>query len=242
MTDVQLHAKTTATMPETDAVAIKLPTLWINNTETWFFQAEAQFSIRGVKDELTKFYHVVAVLSAETASRVKDIIRTPDEEAPYTKLKKALLQTYEPTEHERAAAILSITSLGDSKPSEVMDRILSLLGNHEGGILLRYHFLRILPDYVRNALSLSKTNDLRALAAEADLIFQTGRDSRPTTQVFAGENEAEVDRIQRNRHAQRGGTHASAPNLCFYHARFGSKAKKCSPPCSMSGNEKAGQQ
>ena len=28
--------------------------------------------------------------------------------------------------------------------------------------------------------------------------------------------------------------------MCFYHARFGSKAKKCTPPCTFLGNNQAG--
>ena len=29
------------------------------------------------------------------------------------------------------------------------------------------------------------------------------------------------------------------PNICWYHARFGERARKCSPPCSYSGNDRA---
>ena len=118
-----------------DAVAVKLPPIWTNDVETWFLQAEAQFAIRKITEERTQFHHVVASLSADCAATVKGVIRNPPER-PYTALKEALIKEYELTDHERAGAILAITSLGDSKPSAVMHRMQSLLGGREGGILL----------------------------------------------------------------------------------------------------------
>ena len=47
-------------MAETNAVAIKLPTFWAQQPEVWFLQAEAQFHIRKITDDTTKYYHVVA--------------------------------------------------------------------------------------------------------------------------------------------------------------------------------------
>ena len=53
-------------MAETNAVAIKLPTFWAQQPEVWFLQAEAQFHIRKITDDTTKYYHVVAALDQET--------------------------------------------------------------------------------------------------------------------------------------------------------------------------------
>lgn len=222
-----------------EASTLKLPALWTDDLETWFLQAEAQFAIRKIKGELSKFNHVLSVLSADTAAKVKGIIRNPPQEA-YTALKTALLSKYEPTEYERAAAIMGISSLGDYKPSDLMDRFLNLLGNHEGGILLKYHFLRLLPDFVRSALSLSATTDLRKLAEEADRIFLAGRDNnmQPILSLEHSKN-AEVDRVHRRKREDH---HTKPSALCFYHSRFGAKAQKCSSPCTWQGNGSSGQQ
>jgi hypothetical protein len=117
-----------------------------------------------------------------------------------------------------------------------MDHILNLLGNHEGGILLRYHFLRLLPDFVRSALSLSATTDLRKLAAEADRIFLAGRD-QPVLSLEHSSNNPEVNRVHRRSKREDRRT-----SLCFYHARFGAKAQKCVSPCTWQGNGSSGQQ
>ena len=218
----------------TDAVAVKLPQVWTEDLETWFLQAEAQFVIRKITEEETKFYHVVTALSADCAAKVKDIIRTPPQE-PYKALKAALLKKYEPSEHERAAAIFAIKSLGDNKPSQVMERFVNLLGGHEGGILLRYHFISILPSFVRNSLATCATSDLQKLADEADKIFLSGRDPADH-QVFAAE-DSEILRVTAKQQKQQ----SRKPGLCFFHSRFGDRARKCESPCTWSGNGPAGQ-
>ena len=127
-----------------DAVSLKLPSLWTNDVETWFAQAEAQFALRDITNETTKFHHVASVLSADVASKVSSILQNLPGHNPYTALKKELACKYQITEHERAAANFNIPALGDERPSQIMDRMLHLLGGCEGGILFRYHFISIL--------------------------------------------------------------------------------------------------
>ena len=76
-----------------DAVSLKLPSLWTNDVETWFAQAEAQFALRDITNETTKFHHVVSVLSSDVASKVSSILRSPPSHNPYTALKKQLIDT-----------------------------------------------------------------------------------------------------------------------------------------------------
>ncbi|KAJ8371596.1 hypothetical protein AAFF_G00306820 [Aldrovandia affinis] len=51
------------------AVALKLPEFWQEHAAVWFAQAEAQFALRGITQEDTKYYYVVAALNSSTASR-----------------------------------------------------------------------------------------------------------------------------------------------------------------------------
>ena len=73
------------------------------------------------------------------------------------------------------SALFNLPGLGDSKPSELMDSMLSLLGTHTPCFLFRHLFLQQLPDYVRVPLAPSSTDNYRALAQEADKIYLAGR-------------------------------------------------------------------
>ena len=63
-------------------VSVKLPPFWPDKTELWFAQAEAQFEIKGITAEKTKYSYVVSMLDTKTAEQAMDIIRSPPEN-PY---------------------------------------------------------------------------------------------------------------------------------------------------------------
>ena len=52
-------------MAEEHAVSLKLPTFWNSQPEVWLAQAEAQFNIRGITADETKYYYVVAALDQD---------------------------------------------------------------------------------------------------------------------------------------------------------------------------------
>ena len=50
-------------MGEVFAVSVKLCDFWDEDPESWFDRADNQFRIRGIKEDATKFSHVVQALS-----------------------------------------------------------------------------------------------------------------------------------------------------------------------------------
>jgi hypothetical protein len=211
------------------AVAIKLPTFWTTQPAVWFTQAEAQFHIKNVTQDITKYYYVVSALDQTTASRILDVLASPPENDKYNNLKTKLIATFGLSRRDRASRLLHLSGIGDRKPSELMDEILSLLDGHKFCLLAEQIFLEQLPEDIRLQIADDDFADPRALALRADILWLAKQQSathnihRVTTQKM---------------HSQKKVT----PNQdwCFYHNKFGQQARKCHSPCSHPGNDQAG--
>ena len=153
------------------AVALKLPEFWESSAAAWFAQTEAQFALRDITADTTRYYYVVSALGSSTASRVVSLLKYPPATDKYAALKAHLLKTFELSDAERASRLFSLQGLGDSKPSELMGRMLDLLGEHSPHFLFTQLFLRQLPSQVRAALANTTITDCRELAEEADTFF-----------------------------------------------------------------------
>jgi hypothetical protein len=61
---------------EVARVAVRLPGFWAHRPASWFAQAEAQFHLAGISNELTQFYHVISQLDEKYVAEVDDIINS----------------------------------------------------------------------------------------------------------------------------------------------------------------------
>ena len=149
-----------------------------------------------------------------------DEIETPPESGRYDNLKRALLRHFTLTPAEMAAALLDLPGLGDQKPSQLLQKILSLHPKGEKpNFVTREIFLRQLPDNVRGHLTDKSEMGLSDLAMEADK-FYTSNSSR---RIQAVNTRPPPNRVL-----------ATPVNVtCYYHTRFGAKAKNCRPPCKF---------
>ena len=75
------------------AATVKLPVFWQHNLRLWFQHIEAQFQLRGITQDVTKYFHVVAVLDASTTARVMMLLEAPPAAGKYDALKTFLLKT-----------------------------------------------------------------------------------------------------------------------------------------------------
>ncbi|KAL7868664.1 hypothetical protein SRHO_G00100480 [Serrasalmus rhombeus] len=216
-----------------NAVSLKLPEFWESSASAWFAQTEAQFALRQITADETKYYYVVSALGNSTASRVVSLLKRPPLTRKYETLKEHLLKTFKLSDTERASRLFSLRGLGDSKPSELMDRMLDLLGDNKPDFLFLHLFLRQLPAHVRAALANTASTDCRELAAEADRCFLASQQPCAAALLPAGAvSEVPDDHMLiavAAPHQQR------SSGVCYYHARFGPKAKRCRSPCSFGG-------
>lgn len=228
-------------------VTIKLPPFWTAQPAVWFQQAEAQFVIRGITTEQTKYYHVISALDQDTAGRLIDFLQAPPDQDQYAALKTRLLATYSISRRDRASRILHMEGLGDRLPSVVMDELLSLMDNHTPCLLFEQVFLELLPSAIRIQLSDVDFTDLRAVARRADALWQIqqGINAGSGIHKVSRSDESSMDVFKvttaSNQQRLRQPTPVSTnPEWCFYHQTYGDKARKCKAPCSFSGNALAG--
>ena len=136
------------------AVRLKLPPFYVNNGSFWFHFAEQQFIICNILSDTMKFSYLVTSLQEDVAHRIMDEIESPLETRKYDNLKRALLRHFTLTPAEMAAALLDLPGLGDQKPSQLLQKVLSLhpKGEKPNFVTCKI-YLRQLPDDVRGHLT-----------------------------------------------------------------------------------------
>ena len=248
---------TLAAQPEMAAVGLKIPAFWPGDPELWFGQVEAQLSTRKISDQRTKFAHVVASLDKEYVSQIRDLILTPPSTAPYDRLKEALIRRTGDTEASRLQQLLAATELGDRKPSQLLRQMQRLLSNKIlDAAMFRQLFLQRLPLQVVMVLEASaSTVSLPALAETADKLMhlhhqsfsrgtaamepiqQPAKPPHAELQELLAEIAALAKQVKHLANGAAGDTSRSSraeEDICFFHRRFGKKARKCRPPCAFS--------
>lgn len=217
-----------ATLQAAAAVAIKLPSFYTSNAPYWFLHAEAQFRLAGITADQTKFDRCLSAIDQSVAARIMSTLLNLPEEGKYDALKTRLISEYTLSDTEKASIILDLPGLGDRSPSQLLEYIFSLLPkeyHHDGNILTKEIFLRQLPTDIRAQLTKESTLPLVKLAEQADKFFTNdGRrlTTLPGISAVAVEEDPPVAAAAAHR----------ADGRCFYHQRWGEKAKKCKSPCS----------
>ena len=159
---------------QVSAVSVKLPPFWCSDPKLWFAQVEAQFLLRGISAQRTKFDHVVAALAPEVATEVRDIFKP----SFFRPLRRASKTTYSENlaERRRLQQLLSNHDFGDLTPTRLLRKLRQLRGQDTDDPLFRELFLQRLPTNIRVVLaSLDDTLSLEELATRAERMAEACR-------------------------------------------------------------------
>jgi hypothetical protein len=111
---------------EVARVAVRLPAFWTSRPAAWFAQAEAQFHLAAITNELTQFYHVILQLEERYVAEEEDIIKPPPPRDPYTILKTELIKRLSPSKDQRTRQLFEFEEMGDRRPSQFLRHLRSL--------------------------------------------------------------------------------------------------------------------
>ena len=250
-TSAALRATSTATNA-VNAASVKLAPFWPKRPLLWFARAEAQFRLRNITAQQTRFDHVLQALDDEAVARVSDIVMAnPLAHNCYDNLKARLTDAFDLSDEERARRLLDGPQLGDRKPSVLLAEINELFGQRNIDFLKKELILRALPANVAAICRASNAATLEELCTEADRHFaitgalmgapvnavdcsSEGASARLTSTDMEGDFDVHAVRTRfKGRPTPSATPNAPAPRgMCFYHEKFGAKAQKCRHPCS----------
>ncbi|XP_018358555.1 PREDICTED: uncharacterized protein LOC108758226 [Trachymyrmex cornetzi] len=235
-------------------VSIRPPKFTKEKPVIWFIQMETQFATNGNTQDLTKFHHALQALDADVLAEVSELLTNPPEFNKYEALKSCILREFQDSEEKRLKTLLNQTELGIQRPSHLLRRMRDLAENKVSDELLKSLWMQRLPTNTQTVLSTSE-DTLDKLATMADRIH----DIVPTnvcmevtpaatgTSPWDGQLSEIIKRLDRieskhrkasPRRRERSGSRSCTRSLpassehCWYHKRFGQKAKKCTSPCN----------
>lgn len=245
--------------PPISRVSFKAPPFWKVNPKLYFAQIESQFIIAGITADNTKFHHLIAAIETDVIATVSDIVLTPPAKDKYETLKTRLIEQFQDSETQKIKMLLQELQLGDDRPSQLLRKMKDLSPEIDDQ-LLKNIWLQRLPTAVQQILAVSSEN-VDSLAKMADKVMEVtdtssihGVDKPNSSCSDCSRLQRQVEELTRSMEHLRGrqiwsgrqnwrprsrSRSSSRPrfdrnsSICFYHQRFGEKARNCNKPCSF---------
>lgn len=250
-------------------VAVKLPLFWTAEPELWFFHVEAQFELARIKRDSTKLNYLLASIEPSSLKEIADILKNPNKtydsvkngilkrfgESDETKLSKLLgpleLGDRTPSQFLREMSNLAgnnvptsiVRSLWIKKLPTSIQQILQVSETSDISKLAEMadKIHKIQPSY--GIRGISHTSDVKsnsttfnpeifAIKAEIAALHQ----KIDSFISFFGRQSRSHYRFSSRTRSSSG----SQKRSCFYHRKFGEKARKCIEPCNFKSQKDQG--
>lgn len=236
------------------SVSVKLPEFWRSDPAMWFAQAEAQFALAKVTTDGTKYNHIIAKVDQTVLRHVSDIVADPPVNGKYDAIKARLLSRFEMSAQEKLEKLLNACDLGDMKPTHLLAKMQDLAsGLKVDENLMKMLFLNRLPPNIRPILSIHD-GTLAKLAEMGDKMVDSSHSHVAATQAAAPNSDniseqlayltAEIRKLKtssgsrsRSTSRARSTSEERTRDLCWYHFKYGDRARQCREPCKFSGSK-----
>lgn len=212
-------------------VGIKVPSFMEAAVPAWFHIIEAQFHLKKIKTEKTKFFHTLSNLPPDIVSRIST---TELESQNYTTLKDSVISLFERSKTEMFNELLSKTTLV-GKPSiflrDMMSKAAKLNINND---IVRMKFIQALPLGIRPVVAAQTSldldqlgvlaNDLASLAPAVPIAAVASPSPSPAANSVPSSGSNLPPGLRPFGRTQR-------PKVCRAHLYFAEKARSCKPWC-----------
>lgn len=231
-------------------VSVKNVPFFKEQPDLYFLQIEAQFRNAKITVDQTKYDHVIAQFDPKYLSKISDFLRDPPATGKYDGLKTRILGEFTDSDQKKLRKLIEGIELGDDKPSQLLKKMKELAGNALADDAIKTLFVQRLPETVRGVISIAE-GDSSVWAKQADKMMETAQVSHVSAisqkdpvmnEIAALRKEIENLKTSRGRDNERKPSNQrerskSKPNnkithqVCYYHFKFGDKARKCLDPC-----------
>jgi hypothetical protein len=168
---------------------VTLSPFWQHKPRQWFDLSESTFNRFGIFNSRHRYDVVLPALGDDVVDRLSGTMAAAVMSAdPYQVLKDRLVELFTPDEFDQGYKLLYSPELGDRRPSEMMDWMLTTLPPDEQGehLLMKCIFLTRLPDDIRSLVQTqAKVMECRPLAAFADQLWIARNSKKSMKPVMA---------------------------------------------------------
>ena len=218
------------------AVSIKAPPFMENAVPSWFVIIEAQFKVRRISEESTKFYHALSALPPNVvASLPLDSINNEK----YSQLKDEVVAHFENSKPELFNKLITSTQVA-GRPSQYLRELRSIAQKvGVGDELPRHRFIQSLPSSIAPVLASQKDlslDQLGRLADELQPLSLQNQSFLATAEEKIIPKPANVQRPARSNSPAipigvRPFGNSQRPLVCRAHIYFADRARTCKPWC-----------
>ena len=231
-------------------ISVKAPEFSETSVEGWFAILDAQFALKGVTTQVTKFYNAIAALPASVVDKLPSSVITGNS---YDKVKSAIVAIYEQSKPELLDRLMETTTLS-GRPSEKLHELTNLARKiNVPDDIARLKFLQTLPPNISSVLAAQKTLDMDQLGALAnELLPYFATQQSTSVMAIAPNNSYKPDRSyeprapwHNNNYNPRNFSPVSTiplpirpykegqrTKVCRSHLYYGGRAHTCKPWCT----------